>query len=103
MYRPLHWLPSASIKIERIRNDVLTMEVAAFSKRQIPYRHRLVLGQGLRWRPLSYQAKPWDVASWHFSEVVIPMRDVHSWGKTGSGQRWGEPTRMTHSRRPAVL
>ena len=28
-----------------------------------------------------------DVASWHFSEVVVPMRDVRSWGKTGSGQR----------------
>ena len=23
------------------------------------------------------------------------MRDVRSWGKTGSGQRWGEPTRLT--------
>jgi hypothetical protein len=32
---------------------------------------------------------------WHFSEVVVPMRDVRSWGKTGSGQRWGEPTRLT--------
>jgi hypothetical protein len=27
--------------------------------------------------------------------VVVPMRDVRSWGKTGSGQRWGEPTRLT--------
>jgi hypothetical protein len=34
------------------------------------------------------------VASWHLSEVVVPMRDVRSWGKTGSGQRWGEPTRL---------
>jgi hypothetical protein len=32
---------------------------------------------------------------WHLSEVVVPMRDVRSWGKTGSGQQWGEPTRLT--------
>src|SRR5258707_1367202 len=38
-----------------------------------------------------------DVRKWHFSEVVVPMRDVRSWGKTGSGQRWGEPTRLTLS------
>ena len=31
----------------------------------------------------------------HSSEVVVPMRDVRSWGKTGSGQLWGEPTRLT--------
>jgi hypothetical protein len=28
-----------------------------------------------------------NVAYWHFPEVVVPMRDVRSWGKTGSGQR----------------
>ena len=27
------------------------------------------------------------VSSWHFSEVVVPMCDVRSWEKTGSGQR----------------
>ena len=32
-----------------------------------------------------------------FSEVVVPMRDVRSWEKTGSGQRWGEPTRLTQN------
>ena len=25
------------------------------------------------------------------------MRDVRSWEKTGSGQRWGEPTRLTQN------
>jgi hypothetical protein len=35
-----------------------------------------------------------DVAYSHFSEVPVPMRDVRSWGKTGSGQRWGKPTRL---------
>ena len=40
---------------------------------------------------------------WHFSEVVVPMRDVRSWGKTGSGQRWGEPTRMTRMYGPAAF
>jgi hypothetical protein len=39
-----------------------------------------------------------DVAYSHFSEVPVPMRDVRSWGKTGSGQRWGKPTRLTRSR-----
>jgi hypothetical protein len=28
-----------------------------------------------------------NVACWHFSEVMVPMRDVRSWWKTGSGQR----------------
>ncbi len=45
MYRPLHFVPSPSIKIERIRNDVLTTEVAAISKRQMPYRHLQILGR----------------------------------------------------------
>jgi hypothetical protein len=36
-----------------------------------------------------------DVGYWHFSEVMVPMRDVCSWRKTGSGQRWGEPTLLT--------
>src|SRR5438046_6364515 len=27
--------------------------------------------------------------------LVVAMRDVRSSGKTGSGQRWGEPTRLT--------
>ena len=81
MYRPLHWVPSASIKIERIRNDVLTVEVAAFSKRQIPYRRHQVLGQGrLRWRPLSYQEKPWDVACWHFSDMTFVPVEVRLQG-----------------------
>ena len=44
MYRPLHFVPSPSIKIERKRNDALTMEVAVFSKRQITYRYRQILG-----------------------------------------------------------
>ena len=35
MYRPLHFVPSPSIKIERDINDALTVEVAAFSKHQI--------------------------------------------------------------------
>jgi hypothetical protein len=35
MYRPLHFVPSPSIKIERDSNDTLTVEVAAFSKHQI--------------------------------------------------------------------
>jgi len=40
------------------------------------------------------------VCSWHFSEVVIPMRDVCSWGQTGSSQLlWGEPTRLAQSRK----
>jgi len=30
-----------------------------------------------------------EVGLWHLSEVVVPMLDVRSWGKTGSGQRWG--------------
>jgi hypothetical protein len=30
-----------------------------------------------------------DVGLGHFSEVVVPVRDVRNWGKTGSGQRWG--------------
>jgi hypothetical protein len=37
------------------------------------------------------------MSHWHLSEVVVPMRDVRSWGKTGSGQRWGEPTRLTRN------
>jgi hypothetical protein len=37
------------------------------------------------------------VRCWHLSEVVVLMRDVRSWGKTGSGQRWGEPTRLTRT------
>jgi hypothetical protein len=27
------------------------------------------------------------VHTWHFSELVVPVRDVRSWGKSGSGQR----------------
>jgi len=40
------------------------------------------------------------VHTWHFSEVVVPMCDVRSWGKTGSGQRWDKPTRLTPSGHP---
>ena len=32
---------------------------------------------------------PIDFRLWHFSELVVPMGDVRSWGKTVSGQRWG--------------
>ena len=39
-----------------------------------------------------------DVGYWHFSEVVVPMRDVRSWRRTGSGQRCDEPTQLTRSR-----
>ena len=41
--------------------------------------------------------KPLDVAYWHFSEVAALMDDVGWWRKTGSGQRWGEPKRLTHN------
>jgi hypothetical protein len=27
---------------------------------------------------------------WHFSEVVVPMRDVRSWGKTGVRRETGK-------------
>jgi hypothetical protein len=38
MHRHLRYVPSPSIKIEGIGSDGLTVEVAAFSKREIPYR-----------------------------------------------------------------
>jgi hypothetical protein len=34
---------------------------------------------------------------WHISELAVPMCDVRSWGKTGNGQRWCKPTRLTPS------
>jgi hypothetical protein len=36
-----------------------------------------------------------DVRCWHFSEVVVPKRDVRSWRKTGSSRPTTKMTRLT--------
>jgi hypothetical protein len=39
---------------------------------------------------LCARGKGADFRSWHLSEVVVPMRDVRSWGKTGVRRETGK-------------